>query len=355
VVLKSLAEFSARWRHVEITHLSPTAGTEEFAEIIPPTLESFKFTGSASILSRLNIFQASGLRAVSLHSPGMESLDAFVLTMPRVWDQLTHLTLQVEGNEDGLSLPNVIVLLGRFKQLISFNVTPMETDNEVNDDGPSEPILLPLLETFILGEPGFLMPHSLSRLIERVSMPQLRQFHASALCSEGRDSYFLVPLGTRSPRINNLTIYLPSLTTESLPGTLRSFSSLTMLSVFDNYNGWANQWHDSLRPCDLAQFLTLLTPNADTAVCPILQELTITSSSDLPKSTLDAFLEGRMEFTPDFRSLRIVLQNSWVVGHVSEAEIQSYLSRGLDISFVYDSPWRQPTPSPWTGLSPENQ
>jgi hypothetical protein len=88
-----------------------------------------------------------------------------------------------------------------------------------------------------------------------------------------------------------------------------------------------------------------------------LQNLTIftwNSASDvLQKSILHDFIEGRMEFTPSFRRLRIVfrVENVNQTETLADPDIQSYLSRGVLVC-EYPLPW--PSPSPWAGILPEN-
>jgi len=281
-----------------------------------------------------------------------------VLAMPLVWDQLTHLTLKSTKSHRGFSLGNVIVLLGRCTRLVSFHVTltPILVDNGL--DSTSGTLLLPFLETFILDE-GSATPQSLNRLIEHVSMPQLRTFSATTDASTGSESFFLVPLGTGSPLIENLTIWLPSLTKQSLPETLRSFPSLTKLVVLDGpVWDWESARDPEFEPTVPMQLLELLTPNLETALCPALQELVVRTCNVVEKSMLAEFIHGRMdcEFTAGFKRLEIVLQNliSSELELMSDAEIQSHLSRGLDISLVYSDYWDSPRMlSPWAGLPPE--
>ncbi|KAF7357953.1 hypothetical protein MVEN_00841900 [Mycena venus] len=273
--------------------------------------------------------------------------------MPLPWDTLSHLIL--DCNASGVSSPGVIALLRRCTRLVSINI-PLDTSDAVADlVGP--PLSVPSLESFILSR-HFLPPRSLTRLIEQVSMPRLRRFHVMlAGCDEVQDSFCLVPLGKTSPLIDNLTIYLSSLTPQSLPETLQSFPSVTKLVVFDD-GIW--DWDDDLvQPCNGVQLINLL---ADTAVCPALQELVVHHCNSLEKSTLDSFIQRRigMEFANRLRRLEISFTGSWSpeVEIMSSEDIRSYLSRGLTISLLYDPPSNLGNPftpdTPWTGLPLEN-
>ncbi|KAF7346554.1 hypothetical protein MSAN_01883500 [Mycena sanguinolenta] len=326
-LLASLADFSARWWHVEFMELSP-ARTRELARIRPPALESLKLTGhvGGSLLAALELVKVSTLRAVALHSRSAEHLDDIVLAMPLLWDQLTHLTFQCNGDHRGFLFENVLVVLERCTRLISFQVTLRSSI-----DSSSESMSLPSLEILILE--GTMQTRSLSHLVERVSMPQLRQFRFPTL--GGHRRFSLADLGTRSPLIAYLdNISLSSFSDQSLLEALRSLPSLRKLVVLDG---------DSRT----TQLLTLLTPkpNVNAILCPTLQELVIIYCSSLEETTLDAFIRGRIEL--GFR--RLEFKNSMDSDMLSKDQIQSILSQGLDISIVQDNTWTEPT-TPWLGL-----
>ncbi|KAJ6508526.1 hypothetical protein C8R45DRAFT_1208185 [Mycena sanguinolenta] len=326
-LLTSLAEFSARWQHVEFMELSPVRA-HELAGIRTPALESLKLTGhmSGSLLAALELVKAPMLRAVALHSRSAEHLDDIVLAMPLIWDQLTHLVFQCNGAHRGFLFQNVLVVLERCPQLISFQVS---LRNSIGFSSGS--ISLPSLEILILE--GSMQTRSLSHLIEYVSMPRLRQFHFP---TPGRNrSFSLTDLGARSPLIECLdSIYLSSFSAESLLEGLQSLRSLRKLVVFDS---------DSRT----TQLLDLLTPkpNVKALLCPALQELVVSYCSGLEQFTLDAFIEGRLEL--GFR--RLEFKNSMDSDILSNDQIQFILSRGLEISMVQDDRWIEP-PTPWQGL-----
>jgi len=313
------------------------------------------------MLSGFSLLKTPSLRIVTLHA-GEDRLDAFIPGLPLVWEQLTHLFLGSgsSGADGGLSFHNVIVVLGRCKQLISFHFTPNTTDIEA--DFVSGSLLLPFLEIFIALDPYFSTPRSVKRLVDCLSMPELRQFSVPTSISTGPDSFLLVPLGQRSPLVEDLTIQLSSLTKQSLPETFRSFPSLLTLIVFDIYD--RPPWGDNVDRdpafdyADATQLLALLTPNLEITLCPALQELILRKCSALGKSTLDAFIQGRMEHTQGFQRLEIVFQYPVDKELMSDDEIQLYLSRGLDISLANNNHWGRGVhspPSPWTGLPLENQ
>ncbi|KAJ7892812.1 hypothetical protein B0H14DRAFT_3125973 [Mycena olivaceomarginata] len=333
-LLKSLIDFGNRWRHVELIGLS-TARASELSGIRAPALESLRFTGNVSLLCDLDFIKVPTLRTVALESHN-DNFKDLVLTMPFVWGQLTHLTLKCY---EGFSVSNAVVLLGRCARLVSFKFGLKEPDTEIVDT-ISGPILLPFLTTLIMTG-GSLKSQSLSHLIEHVSMPQLHRFHVASLSAT--DCSSLADIGKGSPFVEELgNLHLPSLSAKSFLVALRSFSSLAKLFVSE-----FNSWDNPPNPFDSVQLLELLTPGpSETTICSALQELMMHGCSDLKEETLDAFIQKRAEFTRGFR--RLELRNPMNPDIVSNDQIHSYLSQGVNVSIVHDA-WMKP-PSPWMGL-----
>jgi len=145
---------------------------------------------------------------------------------------------------------------------------------DVEVDSIAGSIVLPFFETFVEHPGGFLTPECLNCLFERVSMPQLRQFIVPTSASKGPNSFYLLPLGRRSPLVEDLSAELKSVTMQSLPETLRSFPFLTKLCVWDRPN--PNPDLDpGFQPCGAAQLLELLISSSQTILCPALQNLAI--------------------------------------------------------------------------------
>ncbi|KAF7376763.1 hypothetical protein MSAN_00093600 [Mycena sanguinolenta] len=275
--------------------------------------------------------------------------------IPLMWERLQHLTIT------GIFFSHFIGLLGRCPQLISIHVTPIIDD--VSALAPSGHIEsnLPFLASFVIPSEfssRFLAPRSLNHLISYVSMPQLRHFTVPAApCQyEAQNSFFLATLGKKSPLVEDLMIYISSLTAQSLPETLPAFSSLARLVVFD-IDTWP--WdHDGFQSCTVTLLLTILSHSS---ACPMLQELVVHECSSLDsKSTLDRFVRQRMECVPRLRRLDILFGLSWTESQVSslmsETEIQSCLVQGLDITLRCQNttPWVANPPDPWIGLWPED-
>lgn len=351
-LIESLAPFSARWRQVELNTISPEAANE-LVEMRTPQLESLTFTGQVSFLSTLNLVKSRSLRSVTLYPVRSGQADDSILDIPFVWEQLTHLTVQynLHGNRK-LSVRTILTLLERCSQLVFFSFSLNETDETDEEaDWGSGLIWLPHLRSFLVPV-GHSTPSALSRLIDRLSMPQLRQFHVpTTMDSSGPD---LVALGARSPLIENLTLYLSTLSPQSLPETLRAFPALIKLSVRSN-SAWIFSEHPLPNTPSIAQVLDVLVSTLETPFCPALQELTLQTSDVLEKPTLDAFIQGRMKLA-GLRRLEICSSDSSVVELMSEMEIQSCASHGLDISLFWNDlfknwPARQATP--WTGLLQE--
>ncbi|KAJ7892829.1 hypothetical protein B0H14DRAFT_958833 [Mycena olivaceomarginata] len=367
-LFKSLAAESAtRWCHLDL--MNCLEGQDQLAEISTPALESLKFSGSVSLLRNLDIAKVPSLRAIALHSNDRdEHIDEFILEMPLGWSRLTHLTLvSYRGRHSGIPVRNVIVLLGRCPQLISFQVSLSEANIETPPQ-LSGLILLPYLETFIMTE-GYLGSQSLGYLTGYVSMPQLRQFSAETLT--GPTNLSVIALGKGSPLIQELgNLHLLSLKgqagspgdnawlleeewerirSRSIEVILRSFPSLTRLVVS---GGHGSDPH-------LSELLHALTPgdNLEAVLCPALRELVVTSSSGLESSLLNTFVGGRIRLAQGFRRLEI--QNSHVPDLISKTENEFYCSQGVDVSVSYGGfgglglVRSGPVLSPWMGLSPD--
>ncbi|KAF7357913.1 hypothetical protein MVEN_00837700 [Mycena venus] len=355
-LLKSLTASMARWRDVDFQNISFKMAYElQIAKVIdrPLSLESFKFSGRLSALNLLDLcFAAPNLHTVALRLKGTDPLDEFVLSMPLSWNRLENLVL--DSNGSGFSLLTVISLLGRCTQLVSLYITPESNDAEI--DFVSAPLSLPFLQSFTLSR-RFLTSCSLGRLLGHMSMPQLRHFHAGATtCEHGaQHSFFLVRLGKTSPLMEETTIYLLSLTTQSLLDTLRSFPSLIKLVAVDT-DVWG--WDGTVLTPSLAHLFSLLT---DTNMCPMLQELGVRNCARVEKAMLHAFMQARIGTTESahrpLRRLEITFQESCTpdVELLSAAEIQSYLSQGVEIS-IFDDNWDGPlvSPGPWPGLPPDD-
>ncbi|KAF7334794.1 hypothetical protein MSAN_02366000 [Mycena sanguinolenta] len=320
----------------------PVEMAHELRGIKSSLLESVEFSGNIPTPTDLQFLQVPSLRAATLHLYDYEPFNA-ALTIPLMWNRLQQLEIT------GISFSQLIILLGQCQELISLIVIPFI--DSVPDPFPTG-LILPFLASFRIEGTG-IMPYFLGHLTSHVSVPELRRFavRAGSCQDDPQDSFSLVPLGKKSPLVEDLTMSLLSLTAQSLPETLRAFSSLARLVVFAIYD-WA--WDkDGFQSCTATLLLTVLS---DSATCPMLQELVMhdCSNLDLSKSTLDGFVRRRMECAHPLRRLEISFQwpESLVLDLMSETEIRSYRLQGLDISLRCENtaPCAAGPPDPWTGL-----
>ncbi|KAJ7765096.1 hypothetical protein DFH07DRAFT_939030 [Mycena maculata] len=362
-IIKALALPSDRWCNIEVSHLSEEAALQ-FADFPTPMLESVEITAEVSALRQINLFRAPSLRAVSLHAwLGTERLDDFLLDLPFFWDRLTHISFDCTGHDNpsqGLSLHNVLTLLRRCSRLIFLGFRPNAEGSWAESN--SEPLMLPFLKSFIMFGPAVLNVRAVGRLLRHLSMPELCELHVPAVSSTEPDSYFLATIGTTSPLLEHLLINIQSFTKDSILETLRYLPKLTMLVALNTPSWSPNPWpmsqpsHDPVVDrSNPEHLLVLLAPDPETqslTVCSGLRELQLSDCDLLDKNTVAEFLQKRMDFANDFHRLEIFFQRPWKA--MSADEIQSFTSRGLDLSFVHGhDPWgADPVESnPWTGLS----
>ncbi|KAF7376796.1 hypothetical protein MSAN_00097000 [Mycena sanguinolenta] len=337
---KSICAVANRWCHMKFDSM-PIEMAHELRGIKPSLLESVEFSGNIPTPTDLQFLQVPSLRAVTLHLYDFEPFNA-AFTIPLMWNRLQHLTIT------GISFSQLI-MLGQCQELISLTITPFI--DSVPDPFPTG-LILPSLASFrIVGTS--ILPDFLVQLTSHVSVPELRRLAVQAgTCQYGpQHSFFLVSLGKKSPLVEDLTIYLPSLTAQSLPETLRAFSLARLVVYAIETLTWDK---DGFQSCTVTLLLTVLS---DSATCPMLQELVIHDSSSLDhsKSTLDGFVRQRMECAHPLRRLEISFEGLWTESQVdlmSESEIRSYRLQGLDISLRCENtaPCVANPPDPWTGL-----
>ncbi|KAK6996984.1 hypothetical protein R3P38DRAFT_3370806 [Favolaschia claudopus] len=346
---KRLVAYSAGWRHIELTNMSveiAQALAESFE--LPQCLESFTVVGNVLPLSAVKFLDGPSLRSVSLQSEGDLRV---VLTLSVAWHQLTHLSLKsFNGREDALSLGDTIVLLGRCSRLVSFCVTLGNTQLPLE----SSCAALPFLVSLRVDGYWHLPSASLKYILDCVAMPQLRLLHAPTVDTEHEGGVFpLLSMVGKMPFLGDLTFNLASLTPQSLLETLQGFPTITHLSANTQVVTWGTQPPS----CGTTTLLEVLT---DTSICPQMHGLNIANSSDLSKTTLDAFLQARvkMESAGRLRRLIITFQRAdpWSpfnIPDLSLTETQAYLAQGLDISLIPIGDPGISIPGPRTGLPPD--
>ncbi|KAK7001350.1 hypothetical protein R3P38DRAFT_2649411 [Favolaschia claudopus] len=359
-LLKILVRSFPQWQKIVLNIDAKTA--EALADIEPPYLRSFTFTGDLSILSLFNsnLLNGQHLRAVSLCSDS--DLNP-VPNFPVAWHQLTHLKVQSSQTQTlyggrALSLSNMIPLLGRCPQLVSLYVT-LDSEEEPLFDHESSVALL-FLESFTATLCGAESSYShLAYIVASVSMPKLRRLHftVETQCSE-QDSFALASIGAKHPFVQDLAIHLYTLHARALSETFRAFPALTNIQIRASRRLKDDGWDTHVKPCGTAPLLELLTDNI---VCPRLQELEVTGIIYLSKPTLDAFLASRlqMDSARRLRRLSLVFEdvqlNDSEIPYLSLGETQFYASQSLHISFfpvTVSREKRRYAPWPWTGLLP---
>ncbi|KAJ7502561.1 hypothetical protein B0H11DRAFT_1989128 [Mycena galericulata] len=352
-----LGTSSTRWYNIEISPSVDAAALLVLAnpDVQTPILESLGITAEVSVLRQVNLFRVPSLRAVRLHSQGPELLDEFLLDLPFFWDRLTHISLDSTGPaspSQGLSLCRVLTLLRRCPQLVSFGFRVSATDDWV--DSNSAPVSLPCLTSFIMFEPRILEALVVARLLEHLSMPELRRLDIPVLDTRAFDGHILSSIATTALHLESLSIDMGSFTNDSFLETFRCLSNLTKITT--SFPPWF--YNPTFAGIGAEHLLDLLTPDPEQrpiTVCPRLQELEIKACPKfLAKEIVVDFIQRRMDFAHGFRRLEIIFVPPWPE-FMSHGELQSFRARGLELSLpVVDDPWSRLTAqsNPWTGLSP---
>ncbi|KAK7001320.1 hypothetical protein R3P38DRAFT_2730993, partial [Favolaschia claudopus] len=330
--VQSLVSYSARWHSVDFRNTS-SAMAKGLAEIsqAPQSLKSFQFFGDISLLSSLNLLNGPSLRTVELHSDG--DLDP-ALSLPVAWHQLTHLSL-TGSITAGVSIMDLIILLGRCPQLVSIFVSLGGDDLTGAATGGSTSTVLPFLDTFHIPQFRLVPSIALKYITDCVSMPQLRHLHVPTTPSDSDPADFsFASIGTNLPVLEDLTLRLSAIPSQSLAETLKSFPALTRLIV-DAYS-----WAPTNGGTDLCRTTQVMETLLDTSICPRLEELVVLQTVFVSRATLDALIDGRMEAPHRLQRLFIKFQEpppgnrGILISELSATETESYLSRGLDISIM---------------------
>ncbi|KAK7001328.1 hypothetical protein R3P38DRAFT_3048545 [Favolaschia claudopus] len=345
---KTIATYSAGWHRVELTNVSSSM-IQDLVETrsAPSDLESFKSTGDLFWHPELELLKGPSLRSVSLDTTVDLNLVMSFLTNQVAWHQLTHLTLEHTTSPDRfISLDNMILLLRRCSALVSFHVTPEASELSGALVNPPSSAVLRSLETFIIPAYRFMPSRSVKYVLDTLSMPQLRRLGV-CLADAGDEPHglSLACLGQRLSILEDITVYLNFIQSHSLLETLQSFPALVRLVILGHV------WTGHFETTGTAQVLEVLT---DTSVCPRLQELELEGSMIFSKTTLDAFLQARVQVESSLRLQRLSVAfhappNDPGIPLLSSTEIQCYLSQGLNISLVFPHP--EPSPGAWTGIS----
>ncbi|KAK6996957.1 hypothetical protein R3P38DRAFT_1949872 [Favolaschia claudopus] len=362
-LFESVAKFSSGWQNLECTWITDVTA-RALAGIHTPRLESFTFTaGELTYLSHFGqLLNSPRLRAVSLSSSELP----FVPTLPIAWHQLTTLVVQCprDGPSSSISLRDIISLLQKCPQLVSFQVTP--TLNDPPFDYQSLSVTMSFLEEFSVVPPHLLSPKwYLACIIHCVSMPKLRRMHFPLVENVGSESdkFSLASVGEKYPLIEDLAMHSGPPNSPAPLNVLHSFPALTRLVVNayhiipEENDAWGSIWESQRNLCGTARLIETLL---DTTVCPRLQELEIMEARNLDKHILVTFLSARLQggSACQLRSLSISFQTAWgepMIPYLSPTESEHYGSLGLTISFfprILQKPQYARFSSPWLGLPP---
>ncbi|KAJ7160048.1 hypothetical protein C8R46DRAFT_1106833 [Mycena filopes] len=349
--LQALVPFARRWQHVELT-LSPI-GLESISRITAsdvPLLESFKLQHDYQFPPRrVDLANFGILQGPNLVSFCVLGNDIISETLPLRWNQLTVLAMTTPGAwQTAMTSESVMQLLWRCPELRTCRFS-------VNDRIESGSYLpaVELKSMHTLDLQCEVVGLTLPRLLDRLSLPELRHFSLSGQAGvDPADRPSLAKAFARWSRLETLELTGNTFSKSSLLETLRSLpDSLQQLKIHDIPN---TSEGPGIIPttCLDDKALAILTPddNSVAPVCPALHIIHIEYCTDISDAALLRFITARMSPSVGEPKLkRVKFQFSRYSTLDILPDIQPFIESGLDISITHILPFKTQS-SPWQGL-----
>ncbi|KAJ6572114.1 hypothetical protein B0H19DRAFT_1373000 [Mycena capillaripes] len=336
--LQALIAFAPRWQHINLT--TPTSMLDKIAHLTAadvPMLQSIGLRPQQQFPPVTTKWEFSGM----LSSPGISSFsisgNSFSTEkFPLQWHRLTDLTIDGPAWETLLTGEGVLQTLSMCPALRSCKL--VVNDGAIHEiPSPHSTVDLQLLRTLEL-DFGSLVARA-PRLLERLSLPQLRAFtlHGHA---ESQDSFSLAPFfgfwtHLESLHINS-NIFVKSNLLDSirnLPPSLQQFSVLDMI------------YEAELASFDDDALAVLAT------CCPALETVLIKYCSAISDAALLKFITARMtgEYPTTLKQLQVKFYRQMTLDILPSLE--TFIETGLDVSIIYVPRLTSSPFSPWQGLA----
>ncbi|KAJ7778381.1 hypothetical protein B0H16DRAFT_1360352, partial [Mycena metata] len=346
--VQALIPFAARWQHIDLT-LSAAALNSilHLTESEVPLLQSVKLQHQYHLSSlRENLENSGMLRASRISSFCGSGADIVSQNLPLRWAQLTVLAMTTAGTwQTLLTSERVLEILRRCPELCTCRLT-------VNDRIESEIPSLPPLELNSLRTLEVaceIVEFTLSRLLERLLLPELRNFTLSGPASVTENPPSLVKCFTGWSRLESVDISSDSFFKPSLLASFRSLpDTLRQLKIQDIPHRAEPGMQPGTSLDDDA--LAILTPSEGLLPhCPVLEGLDISYCTDITDEAILRFITARMSDKSESKLKRVKLQLNRYMTLDSLPSIQPYLEDGLDVYITHIVPL-QTYFSPWQGL-----
>ncbi|KAJ6562581.1 hypothetical protein B0H19DRAFT_1069186 [Mycena capillaripes] len=332
--LQALIAFAPRWQHIILT--TPAHMLDEMAHLTAADVPMLQAIG----LRPQQRFPPVATKWEMLKSPSISSFsisgNSFSSDFPLQWHRLTELIIDGPAWDTLLTGEGVLQTLSMCPALRSCKLV-------VNDgaiDGiplPHSTVDLQFLHTLELDFRRVIA--RVPRLLERLSLPQLRAFTLHGRVGP-QSSFSLAPFfgfwtHLESLHIDSDTFSKPTLLDSvlNLPSSLRQLSILDVIQETEFMS-----LHDDA--------LALLAP-----CCPALETVLINGCSAISDAALLTFITARMtgEYRTTLKHIQVKFRRQMTLDILPSLE--PFIETGLDVSITYAPPPTFSSFSPWQGLA----
>ncbi|KAJ7741322.1 hypothetical protein B0H16DRAFT_1890506 [Mycena metata] len=320
--------------HIDLT-LSPVAldFVGQLTATDVPLLQSVRLQYDYPVSDRrtmdlANFGMLRGPRISSFCGFGYDIID-FGEKLPLQWHQLTLLAMTTLGAwQTSLTSWSVLQILQ--------NGIPSLTPVELNSLNTTE-VGCEVVES------------TLSRLLDRLSLPNLRNFTLYGPASVSESPPSLAKCFARWSRLESVTISSNSFAKSSLLASIRSLpDTVQHLKIYDITNRSLPGVPSATSLDDSA--LAILTPTDGLPLqCPVLESFDLESCIDVSDEAILRFITARMSDPSGARLKRVTLTFNRLMTLDILPSIQPFIDAGLNISIKHFVPYKAQF-SPWQGL-----